>query len=171
MVMMIEPLAAALDPLEATHRVLLSAAGEPVTQATLDRWSALDSLTLVCGRYEGVDDRVARHLVEEEASLGDFVLAGGEAAALAIVEGVSRLVPGVVGNPDSVRSESFRSGRLEEPQYTRPAEFRGWRVPDVLLSGDHARIEEWRREMRLRRTRERRPDLLDDGFAQGAEPG
>jgi tRNA (guanine37-N1)-methyltransferase len=171
MVMMIEPLAAALDPLQGTHRVLLSAAGAPIGQETLDRWSGLEALTLVCGRYEGVDERVAQHLVEEEASLGDFVLAGGEAAALAVVEGVARLVPGVVGNPVSVESESFRRGLLEEPQYTRPAEFRGWRVPDVLLSGDHGRVADWRREMRLRRTRERRPDLLDDGFAQDAEPG
>jgi len=171
MVMMIEPLAAALDPLQGTHRVLLSPAGSPVTQATLDRWAGLESLTLVCGRYEGVDERVAEHLVDEEASLGDFVLAGGEAAALAIVEGVARLVPGVVGNPESVESESFRRGSLEEPQYTRPAEFRGWRVPEVLLSGDHGRIEDWRREMRSRRTRERRPDLADGGFAHGADGG
>jgi tRNA (guanine37-N1)-methyltransferase len=118
-----------------------------------------------------VDERVTEHFIEEEASLGDFVLAGGEAAALVIVEGVARLVPGAVGNPDSVESESFRSGLLEEPHYTRPAEFRGWRVPDVLLSGDHGRVEAWRREMRLRRTRDRRPDLLEDGFAQGADDG
>ncbi|MCB2224873.1 MAG: tRNA (guanosine(37)-N1)-methyltransferase TrmD [Actinobacteria bacterium] len=171
MVMMVEPLAAALDPLQGTHRVLLGPAGAPVTQATLDRWAALDALTLVCGRFEGVDQRVADHLVEEEASLGDFVLAGGEAAALAIVEGVVRLVPGVVGNPQSIESESFRGGLLEEPHYTRPAEFRGWGVPEILLSGDHGRVEEWRREMRIERTRERRPDLADDGFAQGADGG
>lgn len=166
MVMMIEPLAAALDPLEGTHRVLLTPAGAPVDQATLDRWAGLETLTLVCGRYEGVDQRVADHLIEEEASLGDFVLAGGEAAALAIVEGVARLVPGVVGNPESVESESFRSGLLEEPHYTRPAEFRGWGVPEVLLSGDHGKAEAWRREMRVERTRQRRPDLLPDGFAE-----
>ena len=171
MVMMIEPLAAALDPLQGTHRVLLTPAGPPVTQATLDRWALVDALTLVCGRYEGVDQRVSDHLVEEEASLGDFVLAGGEAAALAVVEGVARLVPGVVGNPDSVESESFRTGLLEEPHYTRPAEFRGWGVPEVLLSGDHAKVEEWRLRMRMARTRERRPDLLDDGFAQAGDPG
>jgi tRNA (guanine37-N1)-methyltransferase len=171
MVMMIEPLAAALDPLEGTHRVLLTPAGSPITQATLDRWSSLEDLTLVCGRYEGVDQRVADHLIDEEASLGDFVLAGGEAAALAVVEGVVRLVPGVVGNPDSVESESFRSGMLEEPHYTRPAEFRGWSVPEILLSGDHGKVEDWRRAMRLERTRRRRPDLLDDEFAPGDEPG
>ena len=171
MVMMVEPLAASLDPLEGTHRVLLAPAGPPITQETLDRWAALEALTLVCGRYEGVDQRVADHLVEEEASLGDFVLAGGEAAALAVVEGVVRLVPGVGGNPDSVESESFRSGLLEDPHYTRPADFRGWGVPEVLLSGDHGKVAEWREAMRLERTRQRRPDLLDDEFAPGQEPG
>jgi tRNA (guanine37-N1)-methyltransferase len=167
MVMMVEPLAAALEPLAGTHRVLLTPAGLPIIQATIDRWARLDALTLVCGRYEGVDERVAEHLVEEEASLGDFVLAGGEAAAAAVVEGVTRLLPGALGNPESAGAESFRGGLLEEPLYTRPAEFRGWRVPEVLLSGDHARIEAWRRDQRLRRTRERRPDLLPPGFAEG----
>lgn len=166
MVMMVEPLAAALEPLARTHRVLLTPAGVPITQATLDRWADRPELTLVCGRYEGVDERVAEHLVEEEASLGDFVLAGGEAAAAVVVEGVARLIPGVLGNPESAGSESFRAGLLEEPLYTRPAEFRGWRVPEVLLSGDHARIEDWRRQQRRRRTRERRPDLLPPGFAE-----
>ena len=162
MVMMIEPLAAALDPLAHTHRVLLSPAGTPLTQATLDDWAGLDALTLVCGRYEGIDERVAEHLVDEEVSLGDYVLLGGEVAALAIIEGVTRLLPGVVGNPESVRTESFRDGLLlEEPQYTRPAEFRGWAVPEVLVSGDHGRIDQWRREQRLARTRARRPDLID----------
>ncbi len=169
MVMMVEPLTAALEPLAGTHRVLLTPAGAPMTQATLDRWAGLESLTLVCGRYEGVDERVAEHLIEEEASLGDFVLAGGEAAAAAVVEGVARLLPGALGNPESAGSESFREGLLEEPLYTRPAEFRGWLVPEVLLSGDHARIEAWRREQRRRRTRERRPDLLPPGFADGGD--
>jgi len=170
MVMMVEPLVAALEPLEGTHRVLLTPAGPPLTQATLDRWAGLAALTLVCGRYEGVDERVAQHFIEEEASLGDFVLAGGEAAALAVVEGVARLLPGALGNPESAGLESFRDGLLEEPLYTRPADFRGWRVPEVLLSGDHARVAAWRREQRLRRTRERRPDLLPPGFAEGG-PG
>lgn len=166
MVMMVEPLAAALEPLAGTHRVLLTPAGAPITQGTLDGWAVRAELTLVCGRYEGVDERVAEHLIEEEASLGDFVLAGGEAAAAVVVEGVARLIPGVLGNPESTGSESFRAGLLEEPLYTRPAEFRGWRVPEVLLSGDHARIEAWRRRERVRRTRERRPDLLPPGFAE-----
>lgn len=159
MVMMIEPLARALDPLADTHRILLTPAGKPLTQADLDRFATLDAITLVCGRYEGVDERVAEHLIDEEVSLGDFVLLGGEVAALAIIEGVTRLLPGVVGNPDSTASESFRDGLLEEPHYTRPASFRGWDVPAVLLSGDHSAIAAWRAEQRARRTAERRPDL------------
>jgi tRNA (guanine37-N1)-methyltransferase len=160
MVLMVEPLAMALDGLAGSHRVLLTPAGRRLDQPTLDRWASLTDLTLVCGRYEGVDERVAENLIDEEISLGDFVLAGGEVAALAITEAVARLLPGVVGNPESVEQESFRDGLLEEPYYTRPAEFRGWRVPEVLLSGDHARIAAWRREQRLHRTAERRPDLL-----------
>lgn len=162
MVMMVEPLAGALGGMDRSHRVLLAAAGAPLTQSRLDEWAELEDLTLICGRYEGVDQRVADHLVDEEVSMGDYVLLGGEVGALAIVEGVTRLLPGVVGNPSSIATESFRSGLLEEPQYTRPAEFSGWRVPDVLLSGDHAKIEEWRQEQRLTRTRERRPDLLPE---------
>lgn len=163
MVMMVEPLDQALAGLPESRKVLLAAAGHPLTQDRLDEWAQLDDLTLVCGRYEGVDQRVADHLVDEEISLGDYVLLGGEVGALAIIEGVTRLLPGVVGNPDSVATESFRNGLLEEAQYTRPAEYRGWTVPDVLLSGDHGRVEQWRREQRILRTRERRPDLLDRG--------
>jgi tRNA (guanine37-N1)-methyltransferase len=168
MVMMIEPLDAALTPLADSHRVLLTPGGTPLDQVHLDRWATLDHLTLVCGRFEGVDERVAEHLVDEEVSLGDFVLAGGEAAALAILEGVARLIPGVVGNPASVEGESFRSGLLEEPQYTRPAEYRGWTVPSVLLSGDHGKVDEWRRSQREERTRDRRPDLWRE---LGVTPG
>lgn len=163
MVMMIEPLAKALEPLAETHRVLFSAAGKPMTQQALDTWAGLDELTLVCGRYEGVDQRVIDNLIDEEVSLGDYVLAGGEVAAAAAIEGITRLLPGVLGNPESTATESFRDGLLEEPVYTRPAEFRGWLVPEVLLSGDHGKIAAWRREQRLRRTRDRRPDLLADG--------
>ena len=160
MVMMVEPLAEALDPLAHTHRVLLTPGGRQLDQETLDRWSGVEELTLVCGRYEGIDERVAEHFIDEEISLGDYVLLGGEVGALAIIEGVTRLLDGVVGNPESVETESFRDGLLEEPQYTRPADFRGWEVPDILRSGDHGRVKEWRAEMRLERTRERRPDLL-----------
>jgi tRNA (guanine37-N1)-methyltransferase len=163
MVMMVEPLAAALEPLSSTRRVLFTPAGAPLTQETLDRWAGLPEITLVCGRFEGVDQRVVDHLIEEEVSVGDFVLAGGEVAAALAIEGVARLLPGVVGNPESTETESFRDGLLEEPVYTRPADFKGWGVPEVLLSGNHGLIEEWRKEQRLRRTRERRPDLLRDG--------
>jgi len=160
MVMMIEPIAKALERLQGAHRVLFSPSGRPMTQATLDRWASLDEITFVCGRYEGVDQRVVDNLIDEEASLGDYVLAGGEAAAAAAIEGVARLLPGVVGNPESTRRESFRDGLLEEPVYTRPADYRGWAVPEVLLSGDHGRIEEWRAAQRRMRTKERRSDLL-----------
>ena len=162
MVMMVEPLAAALDPLAHTHRILFTPGGRPLDQETLDRWATLDEITVVCGRYEGVDERIAKHFIDEEISIGDYVLLGGEVAALAVIEGVTRLLDGVVGNPTSVETESFRDGLLEEPQYTRPAEFRGWTVPEVLRSGDHAKIEQWRQEQREERTRERRPDLLNE---------
>jgi len=160
MVMMVEPLAEALDPLAHTHRVLLTPGGRQLDQETLDRWSVVEQLTLVCGRYEGIDERVAEHFIDEEISLGDYVLLGGEVGALAIIEGVTRLLDGVVGNPESVETESFRDGLLEEPQYTRPAEFRGWEVPEVLRSGDHGKVRAWREAQRTERTRERRPELL-----------
>jgi tRNA (guanine37-N1)-methyltransferase len=163
MVMRVEPLVAALEPLARTHRVLFSPAGEKMTQRTLDVWSGLEEITFVCGRFEGVDQRVVDNFVDQEVSLGDYVLAGGEVAAAAAIEGVARLLPGVIGNPESHRSESFRDGLLEEPVYTRPAEYRGWMVPEVLLGGDHARIEEWRAAQRRERTKRRRPDLLQDG--------
>ncbi len=169
MVMMPEPLDAALAPFADSHRVLLAAAGSPLTQNRLDEWALLDEITLVCGRYEGVDQRVADNLVDEEISLGDYVLLGGEVGALAIIEGVTRLLPGVVGNPESVATESFRSGLLEEPQYTRPADYKGWKVPEILLSGDHGRVEEWRQRQRTERTRLRRPDLLSGLDREAAE--
>lgn len=165
MVLMVEPLFSALSPIADSHRVLLTPAGTKLEQVTLDRLATYDDITLVCGRYEGVDERVADHLIDEEVSLGDFVLAGGEVAAAVLIEGIARLLPGVVGNPESVQFESFKDGLLEEPQYTRPASFEAgeeetWDVPEVLLSGDHGRIEAWRAEQRLRRTQARRPDLL-----------
>ena len=165
MVLMVEPLFSALSAVTGSHRILLTPAGAKLTQGTLDRLARLDDITLVCGRYEGVDERVAEHLIDEEISVGDFVLAGGEVAALILIEGIVRLRPGAVGNPQSVRFESFQDGTLEEPQYTRPASFSAgigdsWDVPEVLLSGDHARIEAWRAEQRRRRTKSRRPDLL-----------
>lgn len=162
MVMMVEPLARTLEPLLNTHRILLSPAGQPLTQATLDRLATLPEITFVCGRYEGVDQRVIDNYINEEISLGDYVLLGGEVAAAAVIEGMVRLLPGVVGNPTSTETESFRNNELEEPQFTRPAEYGGWAVPAVLLSGDHGAIATWRAEQRAERTRERRPDLLED---------
>ena len=159
MVMMPAPLARALDPLEGAHRVLFAPVGKRLDQSMLDRWSKLEHLVLVCGRYEGVDERIAEHFIDEEVSVGDVVLAGGEVAALLVLEGVVRLLPEAVGNPCSVVFESFRDGLLEEPVYTRPATFRGWSVPQVLLSGDHQRIADWRQAQREERTRTRRPDL------------
>ena len=120
----------------------------------------MPGFSLLCGRYEGVDQRVADHLCDGELTVGDYVLAGGEAAALVVIDAVARLVPGVMGNAESAADESFADGLLEYPQYTRPAEFRGWAVPEVLLSGDHARLARWRRAQALRRTLARRPDLL-----------
>jgi tRNA (guanine37-N1)-methyltransferase len=143
--------------------VLLSPSGRRFDQRVAEEYAAqADGFSLLCGRYEGVDQRIADHLVDEELSVGDFVLAGGELAALVVVEAVVRLLPGVLGNDDSVGDESFSAGLLEYPQYTRPAEFRGWPVPDTLLSGDHARIARWRRLQALVRTMERRPDLIAD---------
>lgn len=162
MVMSPGPLAEALDTVQGSRRVYLTPGGMPLTQRLLDEWAELEHLTLVCGRYEGIDERIVEHMIDQEVSLGDFVLAGGEAAALAVVEGVARLLPEVLGNPESVVTESFRDGQLEEPVYTRPSEFRGWQVPEVLLSGDHGRIDEWRRQQRAERTKQRRPDLLSD---------
>ena len=163
MVMMLEPLAAALRPLAATRRVLFTPSGQPMTQSTLDGWAGMPDMTFVCGRFEGVDQRVIDNHIDEEVSLGDYVLAGGEVAAAAAIEGIARLVPGVVGNPVSTERESFRDGLLEEPVYTRPAHHEDGSVPDVLVSGDHGKIEEWRRSQRLRRTEQRRPDLLSNG--------
>ncbi len=140
--------------------VLLSPSGRRFDQRVAQEYAATAGFSLVCGRYEGVDQRIADHLVDEELSVGDFVLAGGELAALVVVESVVRLLPGVLGNDESVGDESFSAGLLEYPQYTRPAEFRGWEVPATLLSGDHARVDRWRRAQALVRTMERRPDLI-----------
>ena len=162
MVMAPEPLFAAVEAVAPVRPLLLlTPAGERFDQARARELASGPGFSLVCGRYEGVDQRVADHLCDGELSVGDYVLAGGEAAALVVIEAVTRLVPGVLGNERSRLDESFDDGRLlEYPHYTRPAEFRGWPVPEVLRSGDHARIERWRRAQALRRTLERRPELL-----------
>ncbi len=170
MVMKVEPIDLALRSLAVgepgarppgTRVVLLSPQGRRFDQACAIEVAALDHLVLVCGRYKAVDERVRDHLVDEELSLGDFILSGGEPAALCVIDAVARLQPGVVGDFDSVESDSFHSGMLDCAYYTRPAEYRGWAIPDVLLSGHHANITRHRREEALRRTWERRPELLD----------
>ena len=145
--------------------VLLSAQGEPFSQQVAREFSALDDLLLICGRYEGVDERVAEHLADRELSIGDFVLSGGELAAAVVIDAVARLLPGVLGNEDSARNESFGEayeGLLDCPQYTRPAEFRGWKVPEVLLGGNHEEIKRWRRAASREKTKRVRPDLTAD---------
>ncbi|MYD74343.1 MAG: tRNA (guanosine(37)-N1)-methyltransferase TrmD [Chloroflexi bacterium] len=144
------------------HAVLLSPQGQRLDQALARRLAREDRLIILCGRYEGVDERVREHLVDEEISIGDYVLSGGEPAAVVLVDALVRLQPGALGSPQSTVEESFSAGLLEYPQYTRPPEFRGWRVPDVLLSGDHGAVERWRRERQIERTRARRPDLLSE---------
>jgi tRNA (guanine37-N1)-methyltransferase len=163
MVMLPEPLFAAVEAVQPPRPLLLlSAAGERFGQARAAHLADAEGFSLLCGRYEGVDQRVADHLADGELSIGDYVTAGGEVAALVVIEAVTRLVPGVMGNAESGRDESHVDGLLEYPQYTRPAEFRGWSVPAVVTSGDHARVARWRRAQALHRTRRRRPDLLDD---------
>jgi tRNA (guanine37-N1)-methyltransferase len=162
MVMRPEPIFAAVERIatEKAHVVLLSPRGRRLDHTMVTQLAGKQQLVLICGRYEGVDERVSTHLVDDEISIGDYVMAGGELPALVLIEAVSRYVPGVVGNAESLEAESHADEGLEYPQYTRPAEFRGWKVPDVLLSGDHAAVEKWRRDEAERATRERRPDLL-----------
>jgi tRNA (guanine37-N1)-methyltransferase len=162
MVMKIEPIARALDALrgEGTRVLLMSPHGRRFNQKMAEAYSRERHLILVCGHYEGVDQRVADHLVDEEVSIGDYVLTNGALAALMLTDAVVRLIPGVVGDAESVAQDSFSTGLLDYPHYTRPENFRGWRVPDVLLSGNHAAIEAWRRQRALEITQQRRPDLI-----------
>ncbi|MCC3420084.1 MAG: tRNA (guanosine(37)-N1)-methyltransferase TrmD [Microcoleus sp. PH2017_29_MFU_D_A] len=165
MLMKPEPIFAAVESLPVLPRrevILLTPQGEPMQQPMFREFATgCDQLVLICGHYEGVDDRVL-HLVTREVSLGDFVLTGGEIPALALINGVLRLLRGTVAKEDSLKFESFEDGLLDYPQYTRPADFRGLKVPDVLLSGNHAEIARWRKEQQIERTRSRRPDLLAD---------
>jgi tRNA (guanine37-N1)-methyltransferase len=171
MVLMAEPVFRAVERAADAPRplYLLAPGGRRFDQSVAEELAALPGgFSLLCGRYEGVDQRVSDHLVDGELSVGDFVLAGGELGALVVIEAVARLLPGVLGNEGSAADESFTSGLLEYPQYTRPAEFRGWAVPAVLRSGDHGAVDAWRRAQSLLRTADRRPDLLDRLVRTGA---
>jgi tRNA (guanine37-N1)-methyltransferase len=141
--------------------ILLTPQGRVFNQRIAEELSGYERIALLCGRYEGVDERIREYLVTDEISIGDYVLTGGELPALMIIDAVSRLIPGVLGDPTGAEDDSHSMGLLEYPHYTRPTEFRGWKVPDVLLSGDHAKIEKWRREQALRRTFQKRPDMLE----------
>ena len=141
--------------------IMMTPQGRPFTVAVAKELAALPHIALLCGRYEGFDERVREHLVTDQISIGDFVLTGGELPALMIIDAVSRFIPGVLGDPDGADDDSFASGMLEYPHYTKPEEYRGWKVPEVLLSGNHAEINKWRKEQSLLRTKKNRPDLLD----------
>ena len=141
--------------------ILLTPQGRVFTQRVAEELSRQERIILLCGRYEGVDERIRGHLATDEISVGDYVLTGGELPALLLIDAVSRLIPGVLGDPTGAEDDSHSMGLLEYPHYTRPPEFRGWKVPEVLLSGDHAKLEKWRREQALERTFKKRPDMLE----------
>ncbi len=167
MVMLAGPIFEAVEAVAPPRPLLLlSPSGRRFDQRYAEELARLDGFSLLCGRYEGIDQRVADHLCDGELSIGDVVLAGGEAAALVVIEAVARLVPGVLGNESSSADESFSNDVLEYPHYTRPADFRGWTVPEVLRGGDHARVGRWRRAQALRRTLTRRPDLLTQPLSE-----
>ena len=165
MVMKVEPVFAAVEsvlgPETCCPVILLTPQGRVFNQKVAMELVQHPRLALLCGRYEGVDERIREHLVTDEISIGDYVLTGGELPALTLIDAVSRLLPGVLGDPDGAADDSHATGLLEYPHYTRPPEYRGWKVPDILVSGDHAKIAKWRREQSLRRTLIRRPDLLE----------
>jgi tRNA (guanine37-N1)-methyltransferase len=167
MVMKVEPIFNVLtnirqeiDKKSKVKTLLFSAAGKKLTQNKLHEYSMLDNLILICGRYEGVDERVI-NFVDEEISIGDYVLSGGEFPAMVLIEGLVRLLPDVLGNSESIKNESFNNGLLDYPQYTRPREFMGYKVPDVLVSGNHEEIRNWRKKQALKKTYLNRPELLD----------
>jgi len=164
MVMKVEPVERALNSIKRADAqslvVLMTPQGETFNQKIATGFAAQKQIILICGRYEGFDERIREHLVDREISIGDYILTGGELSALVVIDAVSRLIPGVLGNDASAAKESFSQGLLEYPQYTRPAEYKGWCVPEVLASGNHAQIERWQRIEALRRTWQRRPDLL-----------
>ena len=164
MVMKVEPVEKALAAVKISPEnslvVLMTPQGETFNQTIAAELAGKKQVIIICGRYEGVDERIREHLVDREISIGDYILTGGELSALVLIDAVSRLIPGVLGNEESIVRESFSSGLLEYPQYTRPAEYKGWKVPDVLVSGNHAEIELWRKNESIQRTYKRRPDLL-----------
>ncbi|MFY9398749.1 MAG: tRNA (guanosine(37)-N1)-methyltransferase TrmD, partial [Desulfomonilia bacterium] len=168
MILKPEPIAAALEDLpSAGHVVLTTPRGRLFRQEDALRLSSLDVVTIICGHYEGVDERVSELFVDEELSIGDYVLTGGELPAMVILDAVARLIPGVLGHDTLQSGDSHYQGLLEHPHYTRPREFRGINVPEVLLSGDHERVRAWRREQAMKKTREARPDLLSEGSEEG----
>jgi tRNA (guanine37-N1)-methyltransferase len=142
--------------------ILLTPQGRVFDQRIAEELSTHEQISLLCGRYEGVDERIREHLITDEISVGDYVLTGGELPALLIIDAVSRLIPGVLGDPTGAKDDSHSMGLLEYPHYTKPSEYRGWKVPDILLSGDHGRVEKWRREQALIRTLKKRPDMLEN---------
>jgi tRNA (guanine37-N1)-methyltransferase len=165
MVMKPEPIFTAVEGVlgipPACPVILLTPQGRPFTQRVAEELAGNPHLALLSGRYEGIDERVRQHLVSDEISIGDFILTGGELPALVVIDAVGRLLPGALGDPQAAAQDSYATGLLEYPHYTRPPEFRGWSVPEVLISGDHGRIVRWRREQSLLRTWQRRPDLLE----------
>ena len=173
MVMKPEPIFSAIETtLGSPSRcpvILMTPQGKPFDQETAYRLSRQPEIALVCGRYEGIDERIREHIIDEEISIGDFVLTGGELPALMIIDAVVRLLPGALGDPTGAEDDSFASGLLEYPHYTRPLDFRGWQIPDVLLSGNHAEINKWRRIKSLERTALRRPDLLKNASLTSEE--
>jgi tRNA (guanine37-N1)-methyltransferase len=166
MVMKVEPVEKALQAVVQDRNralvVLLTPQGETFRHRIAEEMAAYEQIVLLCGHYEGFDERIRKYLADREISIGDYVLTGGELSAMVIVDAVSRLIPGVLGNSESSAFDSFAKGLLEYPHYTRPAEYRGWKVPDILLSGNHREIDLWRRRESLKRTWERRPDLLEE---------
>lgn len=162
MILMIKPIYQALKKLKKKKSkiVLLTPQGKVFNQKIAKKLSKLDHLIFICGHYEGVDERIREHLVDEQISIGDYVLTGGELPAMVIVDTIVRLIPGVLEKKEAIKEESFVKGLLEYPQYTRPANFRGWKVPAILLSGNHKKIQEWRKKKALERTKKQRPDLL-----------
>ena len=164
MVMNVEPIARVVAAIKKevpeTRTILLSPGGRPFDQEKAWELSRLPSLTLICGRYEGIDERVRLHFVDEEISIGDYILTGGEIPAMVLVEAISRLVPGVLGDPESIVEESFAGDLLEYPQYTRPRDYQGFKVPKILVSGDHKKIRDWQKAEALKKTARVRPDLL-----------